>query len=59
MTAISTLKDDYKECNLNDALKLAITVLAKSMDSNNPTADKFEIGVMHKDAAGNLVQRRI
>ena len=46
MTAISTLKDDYKEGNIDDALKLAILVLAKSMDSNNPTADKFEIGVM-------------
>jgi len=46
VTAISTLKDDYKEGNIDDALKLAILVLAKSMDSNNPTADKFEIGVM-------------
>ena len=53
------MKDDYKECNLSDALKLAVTVLAKSMDSNNPTHDKFEVGIMTKDAKGNLVQRRV
>ena len=29
------------------------------MDSNTPTADKFEVCVMQKDANGNLVQRRI
>ena len=29
------------------------------MDSNAPTADKFEVAVMQKDANGNLVQRRV
>lgn len=29
------------------------------MDSNTPTAEKFEVAVMCKDAAGNPVQRRI
>ena len=60
VTAISTLKDEFKaECNLNEALVLAAQVLAKSMDSATPSADKYEIGVMQKDKDGNLVQRRI
>ena len=29
------------------------------MDSNAPTADKFEVAVMQKDANGNVVQRRV
>jgi hypothetical protein len=28
---------------------IAVKVLAKSMDALKPTADKFEIGVVHKD----------
>jgi len=56
VTTISTLKEEYKkEGSLNDALILAVKVLAKSMDTMKPTADKFEIGVVHKDANGNLV----
>jgi hypothetical protein len=37
----------------------AAKVLAKSMDSATPSADKYEIGVMQKDEHGNVVQRRI
>jgi 20S proteasome subunit alpha 3 len=56
VTTISTLKEEYKrEGSLNDALILAVKVLAKSMDTMKPTADKFEIGVVQKDAHGNLV----
>jgi hypothetical protein len=40
-------------------LILAAQVLAKSMDSASPSADKYEIGVMTKDKDGKLVQRRI
>lgn len=51
MTTISTLKDEYKkDGSLRDAIILAVKVLAKSMDALKPTADKFEIGVVHKDA---------
>lgn len=47
VTTISTLKEEYKrEGTLNDALVLAVKVLAKSMDTMKPTADKFEIGVV-------------
>jgi 20S proteasome alpha/beta subunit len=53
------LKEDYRECTLNEALVLAAQVLAKSMDSATPSVDKYEIGVLQKDAAGNVVQRRI
>ena len=60
VTAISTLKDDFKaESTLKDALILAAKVLAKSMDSATPSADKYEVGVLQKDADGNVVQRRI
>ena len=60
VTAISQLKDDYKqECSLKDALILAAQVLAKSMDSNAPTEDKFEIAVMQKDKDGKVIQRTI
>ena len=60
VTAISTLKDEYKpECSMKEALLLAAQVLAKSMDSASPSADKYEIGVMTKDKDGNVVQRRI
>ena len=60
MTTISTLKEEYKkEGTLNDALILAVKVLAKSMDTVKPTPDKFEIGVVHKDSQGNLVQRKV
>ena len=47
VSAISTLKDEYKpDCTLREALKFAVQVLGKSMDSNTPSVDKFEIGVM-------------
>ncbi len=60
VTAISQLKDDYKqECTLDEALILAAQVLGKSMDSATPSADKFEIGVIKKNDAGEVVQRRI
>ena len=60
VSAISTLKDEYKQdCTLKEALKFAVSVLGKSMDSNTPSVDKFEVGVMCKDANGKVVQRRI
>lgn len=60
VSAISQLKDDFNaECTLKEALVLAAKVLAKSMDSTTPSADKYEIMVMQKDSSGNLVQRRV
>ena len=29
------------------------------MDATSPNADKYEIGILHKDSDGNLVQRRV
>ena len=56
VNAISTLKDDYKsDCTLKEALILGCQVLAKSMDSNSPDADKFEIGILQKGADGSVV----
>jgi 20S proteasome subunit alpha 3 len=49
------LKDDYKEdCNIKEALILACQVLAKSMDSGSPDADKFEIGIVQKNKDGTV-----
>ena len=60
VNAISTLKSDYIQgCTLNEALVLAAKVLGKSMDTTAPDANKFEVGIITKDAEGNLIQRRV
>ena len=60
VNAISNLKDDYtEELSLQEATILAAKVLGKSMDMNKPNADKFEIGVITRDAAGSVIQRRV
>ena len=60
MNAISNLKTDYKEdISLKDALIMAVKTLAKSMDGLTPDASKFEVGVVTRDALGNVVQRKI
>ena len=60
VNAISSLKDDYtEELTLQEATILAAKVLGKSMDMNKPNAEKFEIGVVSRDAAGVVVQRRV
>jgi 20S proteasome subunit alpha 3 len=59
VSAISTLKDEYKKGSLKEAITLAVQVLAKSMDSNSPSVDKYEISVLKKDADGNIVQRAL
>ena len=56
VTAISTLKDDYREdMTLQEATILAAKVLGKSMDMNKPSAEKFEIGVITRDASGEVI----
>lgn len=59
-TATSSLKDDYKkDCSLEEALQLAVKLLAKGMDTQKPTGDKFEVGVVQRDDAGKVVQRTL
>src|SRR5207302_1552365 len=56
VNAISTLKSDYvQNMNMHDALILAAKVLGKSMDAATPNADKYEIGIITKDANGNVI----
>ena len=55
VTSISKLKDEYKTCNIKEAVDLAIAVLAKGMDLTSPDVNKFEVGVLTKDANGNVV----
>jgi 20S proteasome subunit alpha 3 len=60
VNAISTLKTDYVQGGtLNEALVLAAKVLGKSMDTTAPDANKFEIGIVTKDALGQVIQRRV
>lgn len=54
------MKEDYKpDCSFHEGLVLALRVLGKSMDATSPNPDMFEVGVMQKDANGNVVQRKI
>lgn len=56
VNVISALKDDYKEdCNLTQGITLALTCLSKGMDHMKPTEANFEVGVLHRDAKGNVV----
>jgi len=60
VNAISTLKTEYKDdMSISDALTMAAKVLAKSMDTATPNSDKFEIGIITRDADGNVIQRRV
>jgi len=53
VNAISTLKSEYnQQCSLKEALILAAKVLGKSMDTATPSADKFEIQVLYREAEG-------
>lgn len=54
------MKDEFvQDSSLKDALILAVQVLSKSMDVTSLDVNKYEIGVMHKDSEGKLVQRRV
>ncbi len=45
--ASSLLKKEYQEeCNIEDALKLAVKVLNKTMDSVTPTPDNMEFSIL-------------
>jgi len=60
VNAVSALKDDYSEdLTLQQATVLATKILGKAMDMTKPDANKFEIGVITRDAAGSVVQRRV
>lgn len=60
VNAVSHLKDDYREdLTLREATVLAVKTLGKSMDMTRPNAEKFEVGIISRDAAGQVVQRRV
>mmetsp|Transcript_13076 Transcript_13076/g.15785 ORF Transcript_13076/g.15785 Transcript_13076/m.15785 type:complete len:253 (-) Transcript_13076:417-1175(-) len=53
--AQSILRQDYTEdISLNDAIKLVIKILSKTMDSTSLTPDKFELSAVTKDEEGNV-----
>jgi len=59
LAAQSILKTDYKigETDMKSALMLAVKVLAKTMDTTNPTPDKLEFATVTRDEAGKVVYR--
>jgi len=58
--AQSILKTDWKpEFKIKDAVKLAIKVLSKTMDSTSLTADKLDFSTLTRAARGKVVWREI
>jgi len=54
--AQSILKQDWKpDLKLQDAVKLAIKVLSKTMDSTTLTPDKLDFSILSKDKTGKIV----
>ena len=52
----SILKTDYSENNsIENNVKLAVKILLKTMDSTSPTADRFELSTIVRDADGDIV----
>lgn len=43
--------------SLGDAVKLAVRVLGKALDTAAPSADKMEVAILELDAQGAPVQR--
>ncbi|CAF1177791.1 unnamed protein product [Adineta steineri] len=60
-TAISILKQEYKigETQLNDALRLAIRVFSKTLDTTKLTPEKIEIAVLQHDDKTNQTTIRM
>jgi len=59
VNAMATLKADFKEdLTLKDALKLAIKVVSKSIDTHDPKPEKFEIAYLTQEE-GELVQKEL
>jgi len=50
-TAISILKQEYKigETKLTDALRLAIKIMSKTLDTTKLTSEKVEIAVLSRE----------
>ena len=56
VNAITILKSDYDEdISLRNALKLAVKVVAKTIDTHDPKPEKFEIAYITKDADENVI----
>merc|ERR1719379_3109356 len=56
--ASSLLKNDYAEdITIDNALELAVKVLAKTMDTTSPSVEKIEFSVLRKDNDGPLTHQ--
>ena len=59
VNAITILKSDFEEdISLKNALKLAVKVVAKTIDTHDPKPEKFEISYITKED-GELVQKNL
>jgi len=55
--AVSMLKQEYKDdCNVDDALKLAIKVLAKTLDMTKLTSEKLEIATLKRENGKTVIK---
>ncbi len=56
--AKNLLKSDYQEdMTVEEALKFSVKVMAKTMDTTTPTAEKLEFSTLTRSANGKLVHR--
>lgn len=59
VNALSILKSDYEEdLSLNDAIKLAVKVVLKTIDTHDPKVEKFEIYFLTQED-GEVVHKEI
>lgn len=58
-SAMGALKTEYREdLQLEEALRMALKVLTKAMDTTSPSAEKLEVATLVRDAtSGRVVQR--
>ena len=60
VNAITILKSDFdEEITLRNALKLAVKVVAKTIDTHDPKPEKFEISYITKDENDKVVQKEL
>lgn len=60
VNAITILKSDFEEdISLKNALKLAVKVVAKTIDTHEPKPEKFEIAYITKNEEGTIVQKEL
>jgi len=59
-SAQSTLKAEYKDgMDIDEALKLAVKTLTKTMDTTSPSSEKVELATLRRGEDGKVVQKQL